>query len=70
MPICRRTTPKPFHEWICSQHWKNVPKKWKAVKRRTEKRARQEQTEEAWDAYLRIWARCRRYAIEAAFGLA
>lgn len=30
VPFCRRTTGKPFKEWICARHWSVVPRSLRA----------------------------------------
>ncbi|MFC5509337.1 hypothetical protein [Bosea massiliensis] len=36
VPFCRRTTAKPYSEWICGKHWPLVPKRVKLFRRRAD----------------------------------
>lgn len=36
VPFCRSTTGKPYSEWVCAKHWRLVPKKVKAFRRRAD----------------------------------
>lgn len=47
VPHCQRTRgqrkgeanpPNPRAEWICAKHWSAVPRRWRAVERRAERR--------------------------------
>ncbi|PPE77121.1 hypothetical protein C3941_25360 [Kaistia algarum] len=71
VPFCRRTRgdhkgEEPMQsgaEWICGEHWRAVPRRLKAIRRR------------AWRlgkdgaALARLWRACKRAAIEAAGGI-
>lgn len=61
IPGCRRTTAKPFAEWICGKHWIRIPK---AV-RRVYQTARRRRKSPA--ALARLWTRCKRIATERNF---
>lgn len=71
VPFCRRTTkPDGFREWICGPHWRPVSKRLKrlhAASKRRHRRAPDQATHARCD---RVWALCKRHAIEAAGGLA
>lgn len=32
VPFCKASTGRPFDEWICSRHWRAVPKSTKAAR--------------------------------------
>jgi hypothetical protein len=87
IPFCRCTTRAgdpaiewPDDAWICSKHWRQVPAKFKAVKRRARRALRAAGALDEHGRYcgqlapLRrfklISARCTRAAIEAAVGIA
>ena len=69
VPLCRRTIGKPYDEWICAKHWPGVPKHMKAALRRAKARYRRAPSWDAGAACDRLWKRCKRAAIERAFGV-
>lgn len=62
VPFCQRTTDKPHKEWICEQHWKLVPVRYRYVYRQAVRLGR------GVTAAV-IWQRIKRKAIEAAGGI-
>ena len=72
VPFCRRTRGdrkgeaplQPDAEWICGEHWRAVPRRLKAIRARAERRGK------SAEARRRLWAACKRAAIEAAGGIA
>lgn len=61
IPGCRRTTAKPFTEWICANHWRLIPKAVRQVYQRAKRRHKDQA------ALYRLWGRCKRIAIERNF---
>lgn len=71
VPFCERTTaPKPdFTEWVCSEHWKGLPRQRRLAYNRAKKRwlaSRSEKDRLAADA---LWQSLQRSAINRALGL-
>lgn len=56
-------------EWVCGDHWRLVPRQMRAIKARAFRRAKRSYTPSNVRAALRIWARCKREAIERSMGL-
>lgn len=77
IPFCRRTTKAddpviewPDDGWICGNHWRSVPTRMKAIKRRARRRLRRHPDDPAAiAAFARISARCTRAALDAAAGI-
>lgn len=76
VPFCKRTTTArraadivewPDDLWICSKHWRDVPLKFKQVKRRARRALRK--NAEAVARFARVSRRCTRAAMDAAMGL-
>jgi hypothetical protein len=65
IPGCRCSTKHAFYEWICSKHWRLVPKETRVVYARVKRLHRRGRKSTA--AVWRIWDRCKRYATEANF---
>lgn len=63
VPFCGRTTSRPYSEWICSNHWRLVPKR----KRQLYSLAKRRRKPESVQAFL--WSRCKVAAIQAAGGI-
>lgn len=59
VPGCRRTTAVAYSEHLCARHWSLVPK---ATRRAYNIAKRRQKASAALD---RLWARCRRLALEA-----
>lgn len=72
VPFCARTRgqrkgDQPIREgeeWICGDHWRLVPRRLKAISSRARRKGRPSA------ALGRLWARCKRAAIERAMGVA
>lgn len=63
-PGCRRTTAKPFAEWICGVHWRSVPKAMRGRMFRFRRRAKRDPR---WIGVAdRMWERCKQRAIDEA----
>lgn len=56
-------------EWVCGVHWRLVPRLMRAIKARAFRRAKRFYTPANVRAALRIWARCKREAIERSVGI-
>ena len=56
-------------EWVCGDHWRLVPRWMRAIKARAFRRAKRVYTPAHVRAALRIWARCKREAIERSVGI-
>lgn len=80
VPFCKRTRGDRKNdpltsgmEWLCQDHWKLVParlKRRRAKLRRIEKRSNDLCIEfRAEEADARVWAACKRKAIEGAAGI-
>ena len=78
VPHCRRTTraDNPIVEWpdtgwICGDHWRGVPRRMKAVKRRARRALRSSDDTVGLNMirFMRISARCTRCAVERAVGI-
>jgi len=74
VPHCGRTTRRavepPDNVWICSVHWREVPRAWKAVKRRARAALRRRPDDPgARRRYLRLSRRVTRLAVERGLGL-
>lgn len=76
MPHCARTTRAddpviewPDEGWICAPHWRLVPAKMKAVKRRARRALSEWSDAAAVSRFVRISKRCTRAAIELAAGI-
>jgi hypothetical protein len=71
VPFCRRTRRNDgrFREWICAIHWRAVPRRLKAYKRATQRRAVATLDPQEIARANRAWERCKRVAIEKAGGL-
>lgn len=63
-PGCRRTTAKPYVEWICEKHWAAVPRH---LRKRRSKLSRLAKRDCRWERLAnRAWSRCKKAAIEEA----
>lgn len=77
VPHCRRTTKAddpviewPDDSWICADHWRSVPRKFKNVKRRCRRALRRNPASiDLQVRFIRISKRCSRAAIEGAVGI-
>ncbi len=70
IPFCRRTRINPgFSEWICGDHWRNVPKPQRRVHGRLQRSWRRFHREGDGIRADRVWARLKRQAIETAAGI-
>lgn len=78
VPFCRRTTaarllPPGHTEWMCSEHWRVVPSRLKRRRAKLHRKLAKSYIAitalriEALDD--RVWAACKRAAIEAAGGI-
>lgn len=80
VPFCHRTRGDrkgdplvPDMEWICREHWRLVPSRLK--RRRTKIRRIEKRSDDLCiefrveEADLKIWAACKRQAIERAAGI-
>lgn len=56
-------------EWVCGDHWRLVPKMMRHIVARARKRLRRRDTDANIRSFNRIWARCKREAIERGLGL-
>lgn len=66
VPGCRCTrSPGTYVEWICTKHWKLVPRDMKRVYSRAKQRFRRQR--KGIDAVWRIWERCKTEAIRENF---
>ena len=69
VPFCRRTRglrrgdERLPPEWICGDHWRLVDRRLRRLKAKAERRER-------WRLAAMLWLRCKRQAIERAFGIA
>lgn len=79
VPFCKRTTSLArqnrgyqwgeITEWICGNHWRNVPAAYRRAYSRIGRRYRRSPNNLIWRCWLRLWSRCKRAAIEAAAGI-
>lgn len=72
VPFCRRTREDDprFSEWICGDHWRMVPKKYRQVYGRFKRRWRRFGTPVSYHPRgSRLWERIKREAIERAGGI-
>jgi hypothetical protein len=75
VPFCRRTRKNElgFSEWICGDHWREIPKPYRRTwgrLRRTLRRGYSPAEIPALEARrYRLWSRVKRAAIERAVGL-
>lgn len=58
-----------FEEWICGDHWRVVPHIWRRRNSLVKRRLRNQKTAKLASLGGKIWARCKRDAIESAVGL-
>lgn len=73
VPHCGKTTPADRAggtEWLCADHWKLVPARWKSTLRISARRYQKHQTSRYWRMNNRAWRRCVKRAIEVAAGIA
>lgn len=72
VPFCRRTAPAGIYsEIICAPHWRMVGHRTKWLYAAVKRRLRRVPTDDARRRQRdRVWARCKREAIEAAAGIA
>lgn len=77
VPFCRRTTKPPVvfegatvPEWICGDHWKLIPKKYRRAYGRHVRRWRRYSPATPWPlTAARLWRRLRTIAIERGAGI-
>lgn len=60
---------RPGEQWVCGEHWRQVPTQMRRIKARAFRKARRAGTQAAWRVAQRIWRRCVRAAIERAMGV-
>jgi hypothetical protein len=61
VPFCRRTTGKPYDEWICGKHWPLVPKKLRRLHSLAKRRNK------PWPMRDFLWNKCKTSAMAQAF---
>lgn len=83
VPFCRRTTKRVadqvyienhfrvdlFAEWICSEHWRHVSDRTRRLHSMAKRRLRKFKDLKNLKIGARLWARCKREAIERAAGI-
>lgn len=70
VPGCRRTTSRAeFDEWLCGDHWREIPKQARRIYGRRVRRWRRYHRYSDGLAAARIWNWLKRQAIERAMGL-
>lgn len=55
--------------WICSEHWRQVPRDVRAMHNEAKRRLRKERTLHSAALANRVWIRCTRAAIERSAGI-
>jgi len=61
VPGCKRTHAPLWDEWICAKHWPLVPRDMRRAYAHARRRKK------ARSVLVRLWARCKRAAIEENF---
>lgn len=56
-------------EWICADHWKQVPRNLRTLHFAAKRKVRRTRTLSAMLVFIRVWNRCKRKAIEGAAGI-
>ncbi|RZN30487.1 hypothetical protein [Bradyrhizobium sp. Leo121] len=69
VPYCKRTTDRPFDEWLCGKHWPLVDKKARRVYGRRARVWRRYHRHSDGEAACRLWRWIKRQAIERAAGI-
>ena len=65
VPFCRRTrfNDGTFSEWVCADHWRAVPKRYRLLYTAAKRRWRSDPSEKNARRCERVWARCKSEAI-------
>jgi hypothetical protein len=71
VPFCEHSTKDTgeFREWVCSEHWKGLPRQRRLAYNRVKKRWKDHKRPEDGIALDHLWARMKRAAINRALGL-
>lgn len=71
VPFCERTTAanQQFTQWVCSEHWKGLPRQRRLAYNRAKKRWQATREEKDQIAADMLWKRLQQAAINRALGL-
>lgn len=65
VPFCRRTIKRQenFHEYICANHWRYVPRKYRQLYFAAKRKFKKDWTKKNWQRQHRIWEKLKQIAM-------